>query len=49
MSWQLAIIIFFGGIVLLVNGAKESGGTKQAQKGINRKVLQGKLYFLLIV
>ena len=41
MSWPLTIIIYFGGIVLLVNGAKEDEGTKQAQKGINRKVLQG--------
>ena len=42
MSWPLTIVIFFGGIVLMVNGAKEDEG-KQALKGINRKVLQGKL------
>ncbi len=46
MSWSLTLITFFiGGFVLLVHGTKESEG-KQAQKGINRKVLQGiKFYF----
>ena len=46
MSWSLTITIFLiGGFVLLVHRTKESEG-KQAQKGINRKVLQGiKFYF----
>ncbi len=42
MSWPFTIILFFGYVVLLANGAKQYVGS-QAQKGINRKALQGKL------